>query len=252
MPAKNVVKEYVEGGVYHVYNRGVEKRDIFIDDNDYKTFLYFLKTYLSNPEILKESTSQKSQKGSTLFKTLFNPSRANFYDEVELLAYCLMPNHYHLLVRQKNKDSMLKFMKCLATNYSMYFNKRHERVGSLFQGVYKAVLVKSDEYLLHISRYIHLNPLKGFNPQEDADPQEDAQGDFSEQQIDQLHQYNWSSYDEYLDKRSTKWVNTRLIWEIFKELSGSLSSSGGFDSYQDFVESYKENSIDFLGKSTLD
>ena len=149
MPSKNRIKTYTENGYYHLYNRGVDKRIIFQDRDDYTRFLYLLKIYLSPLENL--------QAEFPLLRTyLINKNLAG---QVDLLAYCLMPNHFHLLVHQKNKDGITKLMRQVMTSYSKYFNNRFERIGPLFQDIYKAALVDSDDYLLHLSRYIHLNPL---------------------------------------------------------------------------------------------
>ncbi len=141
VPAKNTIRTFIENGYYHVYNRGVEKREIFIDDRDYRMFLYFLKYYLEPPH--PDDISQR---------------RRSLFNQVQLLAFCLMPNHFHLLVKQQSADSITKLLRAISTSYVGYFNRRYKRIGGLFQGKYKAALVESDEYLLHLSRYIHLNP----------------------------------------------------------------------------------------------
>lgn len=211
MPARNTVKKFVENAYYHIYNRGVEKRNIFQDEKDYKVFLHFLKLYLEEP------APHRVQPFGGL-----NP-RKSLNKEISLLVYCLMPNHFHLLVKQKTKDAITKFMRRICTNYVMYFNNRHERVGSLFQGIYKGVLVETEEQLLHLSRYIHLNPMEpstkrpsGFNPLE----------------------YPYSSYAEYLGKRRTKWINTQEILSYFK--TAQRTSLKDMLSYETFVEDYKE------------
>jgi putative transposase len=145
MPSKNIVREFVEGGIYHCYNRGVEKRPIFMDALDYGVFLKRLKQMLSKPNDLEHENT--------------NDRIKSYYGDVELLAYCLMPNHFHLLLHQTGERSIPEFMRTLSTSYTMYFNKRYKRVGHLFQGTYKARHVDNEAYWLHISRYIHLNPL---------------------------------------------------------------------------------------------
>lgn len=145
MPSKNIVKYYEQDQYYHVYNRGVEKRVIFVDDQDYAVFLGLIKKFLTGERSLEVGSSNRHR-----FKHLG--------DEVDLISYCLMPNHYHLFLYQKTAKGISKFMRKLATGYSMYFNQKYNRVGSLYQGVYKASLISSDAYLCHISRYIHLNP----------------------------------------------------------------------------------------------
>jgi len=225
MPAKNIVKQYVENGVYHVYNRGVEKRTIFLDDRDYKTFLYFLKQYLTEEDDpVKDPTNYK---GRTFV-------RRSFVGRIELLAYCLMPNHFHLLIKQKGENDLKEFMQCLATSYSLYFNDRYERVGSLFQGRYKGVLVRDDNYLLHLSRYIHLNPIK-----DDKGPT-----------FVKMQEYDWSSYQDYFGKRNTKWVKPELILGYFED--NKKQKIIDKSTYQDFVEGYALDSGELLENMTLE
>ncbi|PIZ00793.1 hypothetical protein COY62_01055 [bacterium (Candidatus Howlettbacteria) CG_4_10_14_0_8_um_filter_40_9] len=224
MPAKNVIKEYVKDGIYHVYNRGINKQNIFLDGRDYATFLFYLKLYLQDPEKLKDIDPQKR-------KSLV---RKNFFGNIELLCYCLMPNHFHLLIKQKGERDIAEFMKSLGTNYSMYFNDRHDRIGTLFQGPYKAILVKNDSYLLHLSRYIHKNPedlIKGEN-------------------LDKLFEYEWSSYTDYLGKKETKWVKPRFILDYFDQ--NKDNSMIGSDSYQKFVEEYIHDTEKILEGITLE
>jgi putative transposase len=127
MPHKHVRKTFVEGGYYHAYNRGVDKRVIYKDGQDYSTFLNLLKLYLSpskkNIFLDNKSISHYSVKRPRKIQ--------NLSKEVKLLAYCLMPNHYHLLLKQKSKDGMTKLLRRVGTTYAMYFNKRNERVGHL-------------------------------------------------------------------------------------------------------------------------
>ena len=150
MPTRHRIKTYVENSFYHIYNRGVEKRIIFQDDQDYRVFLYYLKLYLSPPESVK-SLQKKGQ--SFIIKPRQRPLN-NFYNEINLLAYCLMPNHFHLLLKQKPANGIEKFMRSFGTKYVQYFNKRYRRIGPLFQGTYKGVLIETDEQLLHLSRYL--------------------------------------------------------------------------------------------------
>lgn len=227
MPSKNVVKLYVNEGFYHLYNRGVEKRTIFEDRQDYKVFLKNLKESLTPPQDIKPKTVQI---GTNTFIALPKPPR-NFYGEIELLTYCLMPNHFHLLVRQKKSRSIEGFMRTIATKYAMYFNKRYDRIGSLFQGPYKAALVENENYLLHLSRYIHLNPVK-------VSPLRD---NFIS---------HYSSYVYYLGIRKSSWLKTEVILNFFK----SAQKSGIMDtlSYQGFVEDYKLDSKVLIGETAID
>lgn len=231
MPARNVLKQYIEDGVYHVYNRGVEKRDIFLDDHDYKYFLWLLKELLSERQCPAGTDPAKGP-------SLQRGDKPDFSHEIELLAYCLMPNHFHLLIRQKKIDSMSRFMRSLGTNYSMYFNRKYERVGALFQGRYKAVLAEDDNYLLHLSRYIHLNPLS-----QGTDP---VQGPSLQRKLEE----GWSSYGEYLGSRSTRWVKPEFVLDLLSQGIGTYGDR--FSSYKQFVEEYQADSADILGKLTLE
>ena len=139
MPHKNTIKPYVDNGFYHVYNRGVNKGDIFFDDQDYRVFLHLLKYYLSPVQSL-----DKEHPLTDLMEIVRPRPLANLEKEVDLVAYCLMPNHFHLLLKQNTIDGMTKLMRRLMTTFAMYINKRHHRVGHLFQAKYKAALIQDD------------------------------------------------------------------------------------------------------------
>jgi len=225
MPNRNTRRIYAENTFYHIYNRGVEKRIIFKDEKDYKVFLSYIKEYLlSRPEISPHEGL--TLKGQTFTWTPRQPK--NYHDRLELHAYCLMPNHFHLLIKQMDKSSIKEFMQSLGTRYIMYFNKRYNRVGSLFQGRYKTSIVNNDSYILHLSRYIHLNP--------------------SEYTDDLANAY--SSYGDYLGQRNTKWVKTEFILKYFSRSTNPMFNRT--NSYKDFVENHEKNSKTILGKLTLE
>lgn len=160
----------VTGQIYHIYNRGVEKRRIFETSKDYKQFLKTLTYYqLSGPKP-KLSHYFKYQK--------FQPHLVK--KVVEIIAYCLMPNHFHLMLKQNSDNTITEMLTKLSLSYTKYFNIKYNRIGPLFQGEFKAVLVEDDEQLIHLSRYIHLNPISSFL-------------------VKNLNAYQWSSYKEYAD-----------------------------------------------------
>ncbi|MBN1169346.1 transposase [Candidatus Woesebacteria bacterium] len=227
MPRKYSIKIYVQNGCYHVYNRGVDKRIIFQDEQDYRVFLHLLKYYLSpsNQGLLHPSTDLPQ------YSIVRPRPLINLAEKVDLLAFCLMPNHFHLLVKQSTRDGMQKLMLKICTTYSMYFNKRNDRVGHLFQGTYKAVLVQDDTYLLHLSRYIHLNPseLTGVTPVS----------------------YPYSSYGYYLGRKKADWLNTKEILKYFNK-DNLLPFLHKYPSYQRFVEDGNLNSEDKIGTLSLD
>lgn len=196
MPSKNCLKSYAENNYYHIYNRGVEKRNVFKDRRDYLSFLFYLRLYFSPVNILLK----KKLTNPCIKRIRLDISKVSLFGKVELLAYCLMPNHFHLLVYQKIPDGITKLMRQLGTAYSMVFNRRHNRIGPLFQGRYKAVLVKSDEQLLHLSRYIHQNPRS-----------------LGQDSPVQLEKYPFSSLPQYLGHYQTSWLKPQRILDFFHQ-----------------------------------
>ena len=138
---------------YHVYNRGTEKRIIFLDEYDYNRFTLLL--YLCNSTD-RVDLGDLFRQGLSLSE-IFNEDRTDTL--VDIGAWCLMPNHFHLLIREKTESGISTFMKKLLTSYSMYFNKKYHRTGSLFEGPFKAKHLDYDQYLKYQFTYIHLNPI---------------------------------------------------------------------------------------------
>ncbi|MCX6794162.1 MAG: transposase, partial [Candidatus Gottesmanbacteria bacterium] len=161
MPSRFQIKTYTENTFHHLFNRGVEKRPIFLDEKDYAVLLSYLKTYLSAKDdiTLRAQATDPSVSWRERDQALRLLRMNNFYGTIRLLSYCLMPNHFHMVVWQKHGPGIDEFMNSLWTRYTMYFNRKYRRVGTLFQSVYKAVVVSSDEQLLHLTRYIHQNPI---------------------------------------------------------------------------------------------
>ena len=229
MPRRNTIRRFTEEGIYHVYNRGVEKRDIFIDEQDYAVFLHLLKYYLSPLDLDNMHPLLQFQDFSV--KKIY--PLANLEKEVDLITYCLMPNHFHLIIKQHSIDGVSKLLLKVATTYAMYFNKRYKRVGYLFQGPYRAVLVESESYLLHLSRYIHLNPvdLKGVPP----------------------FDYPYSSYKYFLGKARSGWIKPKIILDYFDTSTSKLQPLlKHYPSYQEFVEGGTEDSKEIIGNLALE
>lgn len=224
MPAKNSIKEYVEDGYYHIYNRGVEKRTIFLDEQDYGVFLGYLKEYLlpKDEKALMDKLSDLNTPYKEKDKILKALHLNNYAENISLLAYCLMPNHFHFFIKQKDSKSINEFMRSIDTRYTIYFNRKYKRVGSLFQGVYKAVLVSTDEQFLHLSRYIHKQALA-------------SQGETLQSQP--------CSYEDYLGKRKTQWVKPEEVLAFFSKTNPKLSYQA-FVSEQDDFEIIKDLTLE--------
>jgi len=132
----NAKKKFLEGGVYHVYNRGVNRADIFFTEEDFDIFVWLLRRYL----VLDSKSDVK-----------------NYGSRINLLGFCFKTNHFHFLLQQKDKTAMTEFMHSFLISFTARINKRYGRVGHLFQGIYKGRFITCDYDLMGISRYIHLN-----------------------------------------------------------------------------------------------
>ena len=179
---------FAPGEFYHIYNRGNNRQDIFRTSHDRDRFLQLL--YLCNnnrPIVVRDiSTSERFShvRGDTL---------------VDIGAYCLMPNHFHILLKEKSDTGTSAFMQKLQTGYSMYFNTLHERTGKLFEGVFHAEHVDDDGYLEYLYHYIHLNPVKLLDPQWKERGIRDVRATKK-----YLDQYNHSSYRDYFHKETRR------------------------------------------------
>ena len=134
-----------KGEIYHILNRGVEKRNIFIDQEDLERFFECMIVFNS------------IQPSGSLHEQSFQKDKIERKPLVNFIAYCLLPNHFHFILEQVEENGISKFMKRLQGGYSWYFNNKYKRSGSLFQGPFKSKHVDSNEYLLHVSAYVNLN-----------------------------------------------------------------------------------------------
>ena len=186
MPTRNTIKYYDAPAYYHVYNRGAGNAPIFLDDQDRAKFLSLFARHLDLHDDAKKTDGSEYDK----------------YD-LELVAYCLMGNHFHLLIFQESDTQALtQLMRSVATAYTMYFNRKYKHCGHLFQSVFKASHITDDAYLLHITRYIHMNPRNYLR-------------------------YAWSSLPYYLGKDAPTWICPERI--------NDMSSR----QYREFLVSYE-------------
>ena len=204
---------------YHLYNRGVEKRKIFIRPADYERFEALL--YLANqtnPADLKYQGRSFAEIHDT---RVGDPI-------VNIVAYCLMPNHFHLLVREHVEGGIARFMQKLTTGYTMYFNKRNDRRGALFEGTYKAKHVSDDRYFRYLVSYIHLNPIKLFDPKWKENGIKDRAGAKR-----YLERYTYSSYLDYGGKKRAQGLilEKKVLIDIFPYTSDFKSSVTEWLSY---------------------
>ncbi len=182
--AKDILSRYCENmpsaqSYSHIFNKGIEGRIIFGDSQDYEVFTGFLKDYLT-PTPAPESTKKIfTIKGRTFRGTPHQPK--NHFNKVSLLAYSLMPDHFHLIIQEMAPKALESFIRSLFTRYSMYFNKKYNRTGSLFEGPYKSAIVKDKDQLSLLIHFIHHGG------------------------------HDYSSHPEYSGKRSTSWLNKNVV-----------------------------------------
>lgn len=165
----------VKGEIYHVFNRSIARQPIFLNQRDYQRALETVDFY----------RLQKLPVKFSRFKQLPEEEKIrlleNCQPQIEIIAFCFMPNHVHFLLRAIEDKSISQFMNNFQHSYANYFNTKNDRVGSLFQSMFKAVRIETDEQLLHVSRYIHLNPVSSYLIE-----------------IDSLPNYPWSSFKDYI------------------------------------------------------
>jgi putative transposase len=206
--------------IYHVLNRGVDKRKIFLDEEDYLRFIH---------DLYEFNNEEPVTTAGYYFNKYLDVGRPNIEKKrrkriVDLLAFCLMPNHYHLLLIPKKPEYLTLFMKKLNGGYAKYFNEKYQRTGTLFERRFKRILIEKEEHFTHIPYYIHCNPLDLEYPEwrnrEIKNPQE---------AIKFLEKYRWSSHLDYLGIKNFPSVTQReFLLNVF----------GGEKGYKEAIENW--------------
>lgn len=148
---------FADGEYYHIYNRGTDKRAVFLDDQDFERFFQSMEEFNNSDPVGGLFVASFRKKLLRSSATQLSEESRNEERLVDIIAYCLNPNHFHLLLKQVSEKGIEKFMQRLGTGYTKYFNHKYDRTGVLFQGKFKAIHVDSNEYLLHVSAYVNLN-----------------------------------------------------------------------------------------------
>lgn len=188
-----------------MFNRGLDKRNVFVNKKEFGRAKDLIKFYRH------KETPQRFSKVSLQPTNIREKILANLYQTeriVDILAYCLMPNHFHFLLQQNSPKGISNFIANFTNAYTRYSNTKHTRIGPLFEGVFKAVYIESEEQLLHLSRYIHINPVVS-----------------SLVKDNQIQNYPWSSYREYLSLAKDGIAEKDLVLSMFKSVGN----------YQEFV-----------------
>jgi putative transposase len=212
---------FVTGEYYHIYNRGIDKRTIFKLERDYERFMMLLYLSNSNNSFRLDDILNKQQK--TFSEILILDKSEPL---VSIGAWCLMTNHFHLLVRQEVDGGITKFMRKLGVGYSMFFNIKYQRTGGLFGGPFKSKLIGNDDnYMRQLFAYIHLNPLEIKFPKwiEQINKSSVDMKKF-------LELYRYSSYPDYVerDRIEKNIIKTKNFPEYFEDVK----------SFKEFIENY--------------
>lgn len=183
---------FANNEIYHILNRSIEQRPIFMSKNQYDRGLLTLNFYrFKNPPLrLSKALLLENKKREEFFHKLKQESEKL----IEIISYCLMPNHFHFLVKQTTDNGIVKFISNFTNSYTRYFNTKHKRTGPLFQGIFKAVRIENEEQLIHVSRYIHLNPVVSFLIKEEF-----------------LDVYPWSSLSEFLGHQKEEICDKEIV-----------------------------------------
>jgi putative transposase len=170
----------VKDEVYHLYNRGVARMPMFTKPSEFLRFIHLIEYchFANTPVSFSLYKKRTIEKRKEILQTLYEQNDCH----VEIMAFCLMNNHFHLLIRQMTENGSTKFIGNIQNGYGKFFNMKHKRTGPVFQPGFQAVRVETDEQLLHVSRYIHLNPTTAYIVKSE-----------------ELDTYQWSSLPGYLD-----------------------------------------------------
>jgi len=229
--------QFINGEIYHVVTRGVERRPIFTSRDDYCRGVFSLFEFNDEkPVLIKERRKDRLQAKKN-GREQFSADRKLL---VEILAFCLMPNHIHLLLRQIKENGISDFMRKFGAGYATYFNKKYKRTGHLFQGRFRAVYVGSEEQLKNTFVYIHANPAELIEPGWKEEGIENP-----EEVIEFLENYKWSSYADYIGRKNFPSLTNRdFLMKIM----------GGEDSCRDYVDFWIRYKADIktLGKIALE
>ena len=231
---------FINNKIYHVYNRGTDKRNIFLEEEDYLRFIHDLFEFNDTAPALniyyKAANLQNPQSYEVPLRKIERKPREL---TVKILTFCLMPNHFHLLIEQVKNGGITAFMRKLGTGYTNYFNKKYERSGVLFQGKFKSIMVEEEKHFLHLPYYIHCNPLDLVMPEWREKEIKDHK-----KAMQYLENYRWSSFPDYIGKKNFPSVTQReFLTEFF----------GNPEQYKKDVEKWlKEMALEDLNDIVLD
>ncbi|MBI4038195.1 transposase [Candidatus Daviesbacteria bacterium] len=189
----------VNGEIYHVYNRSNGQQEIFLSAKDYQRAMEVFRFYLFGKPSLRFSFYNRLPKDQ---KPKYLEGLYLGKPIVDIIGFCLMPNHFHFLLKGLEGKGINQFISNFQNSYAKYFNIKMTRTGSLFQQNFRAVRIESDEQLIHVSRYIHLNPITAFLVRT----------------MEELEHYQWSSYPDYIQRGKT-YIKKGVVLDHFRSIA---------------------------------
>lgn len=222
MPRRRV--HLVDGYIYHVFNRGVSSFPIFLQESDFRRFLELINFLRFNPRFRYSYFARLTLKQKELHLLDLHNNNSPI---VDILSFCLMQNHFHLLIKQKKDKGLQVFMGNVQNSYVKYFNLKNKRIGPLFQSAFQAVRIETDEQFLHVSRYIHLNPVSS-----------------NLINVANLENYRWSSYIDYVTSYKHRFINKKELLQFFKYENDYRKFVLDHADYQKALQKIKSVTID--------
>ena len=219
MPLRKTV--FANNEIYHVFNRSSGSIPIFYNKRACKRFILGMRYYqnVKIPTKLSKFNKLAVTKRNEIFDQLYD--KRVFW--VEVIAYCLMPTHFHFVLKQRVDGGVKEYVRLISNSYSHYYNTKNDRNGSLFGGRFKAILIENDYQLLHVVRYVHLNPLTSYVVED----------------LKELTDYEFSSFPEYLGKSQHNICEKKIVTSHFKSLGDYRKFVFNQAEYQQSLERIK-------------
>lgn len=216
----------ISSQIYHIFNRSVAQLPIFRSKREFGIFTNLIEYYrFESPQLRFSHYSRlnKERKNNTLiYLYAKNQCKVNIY------AFCIMANHYHLLVQQKSENGISDFIRLIQNSYAHYINIKSKRFGSLFQSPFKGIRIETDEQFMHVARYIHLNPITSYTLKN----------------IEELDSYEWNSFADYTGSRNRRFIDKLYLLSFYKDYKQFRTFTYDNVDYQRHLEYIKHLTID--------
>jgi putative transposase len=204
----------ITGEMYHVFNRSVARQPIFLQTRDFERAINLIQyyRYFRPPLRFSHFNRLSIEQKNTILSNLINNGECH----ITIFAFCLMSNHFHFLLKEEQEGGISTFMRNFQNSYGKYFNTKYDRSGSVFQAMFKAIRIETDEQFLQVTRYVHLNPYTAHLVKT----------------IYKLEEYSWSSFPLYLQPNNETFIDTNFTLQMFPSLHAFLQFTYDQANYQ--------------------